>query len=231
MEAGRLTGPFKQPPYENFQISPITLKEKSTPGKFRLLHNLSHPYDGTAINDNIVEHYKTVKYTNISHAIDILKRMPKGSYSAKSDIQDAFKIIPVQPIDQAKLGFNFNDNYYFDRTLPQGCSSSCYTFKLFSTALNHIVKFHIPGCEIIHYLDDFLIIASTESLCATYLDTFTHLCKDIGVPISTSKTTKPSRSTIFLGVELNTIAQCARLPRDKLTQYFKCKTKRLRPRF
>ena len=66
-----------------------------------------------------------------------------------------------------------------------------------------------------------MIIASTESLCATYLDTFIHLCKDIGVPISTSKTTKPSRSTIFLGVELNTIAQCARLPRDKLTQYFK----------
>ena len=109
---------------------------------------------------------KTVKYTNISNAIDILKRMPKGSYSAKSDIQDAFKIIPVQPIDQAKLGFNFNDNYYFDRTLPQGCSSSCYTFELFSTALNHIVKFHIPGCEIIHYLDDFLIIAMHRiSMC------------------------------------------------------------------
>ena len=193
---------------------------QNTPGKFRLLHNLSHSYDGTIINDNIVEHYKTAHYTNISHAIDILKRMPKGSYLAKSDIQDALKIIPVQPIDQAKLGFNFNFNYYFDRTLPQGCSSSCYTFELFSTALNHIVQFQIQGCEIIHYLDDFLIIANTESLCATYLDTFIHLCKDIGVSISTSKTTKPSRNTIFLGVELNTKAQCAKLPRDKLTQYF-----------
>ena len=219
LKAERLSGPFTYPPYKKFKVSPISLKVKSTTGKYRLLHNLSHPYDGSAVNANIAEHYKSVKYTNISQAIDILTRMPRGSYSAKSDIQDAFKIIPVKPTDQAKLGFIVNNNYYSDRTLPQGCSSSCQIFERFSTALNHIVKYHIPGCEILHYLDDFLIIASTETLCASYLDTFIHLCKDIGVPLSPSKTTKPSTNTVFLGVELDTTARCAKLPRDKLTLY------------
>ena len=41
-----------------------------------------------------------MKYTNILQVIDIVTRMPRGSHSAKSDIQDAFKIIPVKPSEK-----------------------------------------------------------------------------------------------------------------------------------
>ena len=56
-KAERLTGPFKYSPYKTFKVLPIRLKEKSTTGEYRLLHNLSHLYEGTAVNDNIAKRY------------------------------------------------------------------------------------------------------------------------------------------------------------------------------
>ena len=39
--AGRMSGPFKAPPFETFHVSPLKLREKTTPGSFRIIHNLS----------------------------------------------------------------------------------------------------------------------------------------------------------------------------------------------
>ena len=42
LAAHRVIGPFKQPPFEFVQCSPIGLVEKKTPGQFRMIHQLSH---------------------------------------------------------------------------------------------------------------------------------------------------------------------------------------------
>ena len=217
--ARRIRGPFDQPPFENFQISPITIRKKSTTGKFRLLHNLSYPYDGTSINDNIIDHYKSVKYANVNQAIKLMSRMQRCSYSAKSDIKDAFRLIPIQEKDHSKLGIFCNGKYYYDTTLPMGSASSCKIFESFSTALHHIMQHFMPNCKIIHYLDDFLFMAPTKALCQTYLDTFSKICKDIGIPLSVEKTTNPSTATTFLGIELDTVFQMAKLPLEKIFSY------------
>ena len=41
LQLGRLEGPFSVPPFEVYKCSPLSLREKSMPGKFRLLHDLS----------------------------------------------------------------------------------------------------------------------------------------------------------------------------------------------
>ena len=43
--AGRIVGPYDAPPFQPFHISPLALRPKKQLGKYRLLHNLSHPYD------------------------------------------------------------------------------------------------------------------------------------------------------------------------------------------
>ena len=50
LDLDRIAGPFPYPPFDNFKCSPLALREKSTPGKFRLLHNLSYPYDLSSVN-------------------------------------------------------------------------------------------------------------------------------------------------------------------------------------
>ena len=120
IKAGRVKGPFKNIPFPDFQISPISVREKSTPGTYRLIHNLSFPHNGSSINENIDACYKSVQYSNINSAITSMLNLPIGAYSAKSDIQDAFRLIPIKESDHPKLGMYFNGEFYYDTTLPMG---------------------------------------------------------------------------------------------------------------
>ena len=90
IEAGRIKGPFSEPPFTPLHISPLNIREKKTPGKYRLIQNLSYPYDGGSINDNIPPDKKTVKYASVGDAIKILSSLPRHAYTAKTDIADAF---------------------------------------------------------------------------------------------------------------------------------------------
>ena len=220
IEQGRILGPFVQPPFNNFHISPVSLREKSTPGKYRMIQNLSHPHDGSSINANIEEVYKSVKYSSIRDAIELLAWLPKGAYMGKTDIKDAFRIMPINNLDQCKLGFKFQDCYYFDKTLPMGCAMSCKLFESFASALEHIFQFNDQQCYVIHYLDDFLFINNSKKSCEDSMNLFASLCEKLGVPLSPDKTTSPDMKTIFLGIELDSLNQCAKLPLDKLESYY-----------
>ena len=47
----RIAGPFDEMPFTPSKCSPLSLKPKATPGKFRLLHDLSAPHDGCSVNE------------------------------------------------------------------------------------------------------------------------------------------------------------------------------------
>ena len=82
----RIAGPFSHPPFKNMKISPLSLREKSEKGKFRLLHNLSYPYNEDAVNFNISDEDKKVKYETLKDAIIRTKKKP---WLAKADIAEA----------------------------------------------------------------------------------------------------------------------------------------------
>ena len=74
---------------------------------------------------------------------------------AKTDIKNAFRIVPLNK-DQYKLtGVKFDGKYYIDLNLPQGASSSCKIFESISTAIEWIAKNKLNIPNIIHILDDF----------------------------------------------------------------------------
>ena len=219
IEAGRIAGPFKTPPFHPFQASPLNVREKKEQGKYRLLHDLSYPYDNRSVNANIPQNLKTVKYASVRDAINILNELPSGAYMAKCDIKDAYRLIPLHPSEYPKLGMQFQGQYYYDKFLPQGCGSSCRIFEEFSTALEAIFKFYNPGAKSVHMLDDFLHIALGKHNCEKHLQAFISLCNDIGVPLAPEKTVGPATILIFLGILLDSIARTASLPSDKLTEY------------
>ena len=162
IQAGRILGPFDAPPFNPFQVSPLNVRPKKTPNKFRLLHNLSHPYDGRSINANIPESNKSVQYSTVGDAIQKLLKLPKSAYTAKTDISDAFRLIPIKPSDYPKLGMKFLGKFYYDRCLPQGCGSSCQIFETFSSAIHAIFEAYAPDAVCVHMLDDFFVIAENE---------------------------------------------------------------------
>ena len=216
---GRIKGPFNTPPLDDFHVSPLKLVPKSTPGKFRLIHNLSFPYDETSVNFNIPKEESTVQYACVQDAIELIQKIGPGCFMAKSDIAQAFRIIPISEDCHHLLGFKFKGFYYYDTCLAMGASCSCKIFEEFSTALQWILKTKFKVDHCVHILDDFLFLAFSQKLAAHYLKCWTTLASDIGTPIAWDKTTDPAQIIIFAGVELNSLEMTACLPLDKLQRY------------
>lgn len=216
VEAGRVAGPFPSTPFKNLQISPIGIVPKKDSGAFRLIHHLSFP-EGNSINDHITDDMKTVSYASVDDAIQILLQVGKNAYMCKTDISNAFRIIPIHPDDFELLGIKWKGNFFYDRCLPFGCSSSCAIFENFSSALQWMAqnKCNIP--HIVHLLDDFLIISPpNRDLGNKHLEIFLKLCSTLGVPIKEEKTEYAQTTMTFLGIELDSVAMEARLPPEKI---------------
>ena len=218
INSDRIMGPFDVCPLENPVISPLGVREKKTPGEYRLIHHLSYPY-GESVNDGIPRNLATVHYTPLSEAIQHIVNFGPGCFLAKSDIKSAFRIIPIHPSDYHLLGFKWEGKYYFDKCLPMGAASSCSIFEKFSTAVNWIIQQKCPFAKVLHVLDDFLFIAKTEKECKLALDTFLQICEDIGIPIAPDKTFYPSNKLSFLGIDLDTINMYSSIPDDKIIKF------------
>lgn len=221
---GRVAGPFASPPFDSFRVSPLGLVEKSTPGEYRIIHNLSHP-EGVSVNDGIPKECSEVKYACIQDAVVYIKKLlaksdvtslGKSVFLAKCDIKSAFRIIPISPSEYHLLGFKWGKFFYYDKVLPMGCSSSCRIFERVSTALEWIAVNKLGISGVIHYLDDFLFIAESESEAQIFLARFQLACSKIGIPLAPEKTRGPSQQLPFLGITIDTVLEHCRLPVDKV---------------
>ena len=123
VEAGRVVGPFEDPPFQNFKVSPLGLVPKKNPGEFRVIHHLSYP-TGASVNDGISPDFTTVQYQSIDDAVELMIKYGKNCLLSKIDIEQAFKIMPIHKSCCHLLGFMLDNKYYFDKTLPMGLSYS-----------------------------------------------------------------------------------------------------------
>ena len=213
LSAHRLAGPFPDPPFEPFHISALGVVPKKTPGEYRLIHHLSFP-KGSSVNSGISSEDSSVQYATIQDAIRFVKSVGKIFSLAKTE--NAFRIIPIHPDDYPLLGIFWKGSFYYDKCMPMGCSSSCKIFETFSTALEWVARHKLSIPCILHLLDDFLIVAPTESLCQSQLNIFLNMCYYLGIPIAPEKTLGPSQILSFAGIELDSCRMEARLPLDKV---------------
>ena len=102
LAAGRLAGPFVSPPISPFIVSPLGVVPKKPPEEIRLTHHLSFP-KGASVNDGISHENSTVCYATFGDAIRCMKLAGRGWSLAKTDIKNAFRIIPIQSDDYGLL--------------------------------------------------------------------------------------------------------------------------------
>ncbi|KAM9294537.1 uncharacterized protein PAF06_018723 [Gastrophryne carolinensis] len=136
---------------------------------------------------------------------------------AKTDIESAFRLLPVHPDSLYLLGCFFEGGYYVDRCLPMGCSISCAYFEAFSSFLEWVVKERAGMGSVTHYLDDFLCVGPAGTrICHLLLSTMLDVFGVFGVPVAHDKTEGPATVMKFLGIEIDTVGRLCRLPRDKI---------------
>lgn len=188
IDLGRIAGPFQTPPFSNFRLSPLSLVPKKEPNSFRLIHNLSFPLKNS-LNDLTDKSNASVQYASFDDALNLLRFYGRGALMAKADIKSAFRLLPINPLGFNSLGFQFDNNYYFDKCLPMGFTLSCYYFEAFSTFLNWVINREIYNTGSMHYLDDFLFVGSPDTCdCSISLSKFIHMCEFFGIPLAAEKT-------------------------------------------
>ena len=218
---GRVAGPFCKQPLQDLVISPIGLVEKSTPGEFRLIFDLSYP-SGQSVNDGIPPQLSSVVYTPFDAVTDMVQKLGSGAHLIKVDIQSAFRLLPLHPQDFNLTGMQHKGLYFVDKALPFGCSISCALFEKFSTFLEWCAKLVSGSNNIIHYLDDFCGCSRTWEEASQLLSAILGLFNSFGVPVAQEKVEGPVTCIKFLGLEVDTIAMEVRLPADKVSDLLNC---------
>ena len=125
--------------------------------------------------------------------------------------------MPIHPKDYHLLGFTSQENFYYDKCLPMGCSTSCQTFEEFSQAMQWMLQNHFKISGISHISDDFIFAGPANSDLSQYgLDAFSTLAGDINVPVKAEKTVLPTTCCIVHGVIIDTESLELRLPQEKM---------------
>ena len=212
----RIAGPFDRAPLPNLVVSPLGLREKREPNKFRLIHDLSFNED-FSVNRNIPREFCSVSYETLDDYCSIIKQCGVGALMAKADIESAFRLIPIHPKNHNLLGFSWKGKLYYDQSLPMGLSESCRIFETFSTSIQWILQNIYQIKWVSHLLDDFLFCGPKDThTCYDSLANFEHLCKKVNIPIKHSKTVHPTTLMEAHGIEIDSRRMELRLPKDKL---------------
>ena len=218
---GRVAGPFSAPPFPNFQVSPIGLVPKKYSDKFRTIFHLSFPKSGvTSINYSVSKEDFSLNYITIDTAIKGILANGRGCFLAKTDVDSAFRLIPLRP--QGK--------FYYDKVLPFGLRSAPFLFDQLSEAVEWLLLNHCGISFVCHILDDFLVIeppspiAPHNSACQQSLSSMLLTFRNLGIPIAPHKTQGPSTTLEFMGIVLDSDRMEARLPPDKVQRLTSCFT-------
>ena len=110
VKAGYMIGPLPAHACSNVVTSRMAVVPKSTPGKFRVIVDLSAPAHNS-VNDNIHRDRIHVAYSSINDAALLMHHLGKHSLMAKIDIQDAYRLIPIHPMDRSFLGATWQGGY------------------------------------------------------------------------------------------------------------------------
>src|SRR5213075_373000 len=142
-----------------YVISPLGAVPKISNGiqtGWRRIHDLSFPA-GSSVNDGIPPAYASLLYQTIDDAITLISRSGRDATLRKRDFKDAFRAIPLSPLDYWLFYFEWNGALYVDIFLPFGLRTSPFLFNLFAEGFHWIME-HVFSRSLIHYLDDFLFV-------------------------------------------------------------------------
>ncbi|KAL9954485.1 hypothetical protein ACROYT_G042033 [Oculina patagonica] len=222
---GRIAGPYDNPPFPNFQVSPIGLVPKKHSSKFRTIFHLSFPKSGeTSINHFISKEDHSLQYITIDNAIQGIQSLGQGCFLAKTDIESAFRLIPIKPKDYELFGICWEGKFYYEKVLPFGLRSAPYIFNQLSDAIEWILAKKCSISFVCHILDDFLIIEPASALpphsqiCQESLTSMLLSFKSLNIPIAIDKTAGPTQVIEFMGIILDSDRMEARLPPDKVSR-------------
>ena len=118
------------------------------------------------------------------------------------DLKDAYLHVPIHPQSRRLLGFRFQGKTYVYKVLPFGLKDSPWVFsRLVATVIAHL---RLQGIRIFYYLDDWLIVAESQSVLQSHLRTTLQLVQNLGFIVNLKKSVfTPQKMPVYLGASLD----------------------------
>ena len=140
---------------------------------------------------------------------------------AKIDLQNAYRCVSISQNSQRVTGlqWQFGSHIFYlrDTRLPFGSKLAPGIFHRLTQAVKRMLKRHGLTARVV-YLDDFCIKGETFEECLNALNIIVRLLRKLGFHINWNKVVDPCTKITFLGIEIDSLEMCLRLPDEKLHQ-------------
>ena len=218
---GSIAGPFPQPPFTPwFQTNPLMSRPKKDSTDRRVILDLSWPLD-FSVNDGIDKlTYLGNPYKLYLPCVDdlinlVIKHGP-GCYLYSRDMARAYRQLRCDPADWPLLGILWDNEYYFDISVPFGIRIGAMCCQRTTNGICYIMskEHHDALC----YIDDFAGVETTLELANASFCRLNDLFHELGVEQNTEKACPPSQIMTWIGVEFDTINMLIRIPDSKINE-------------
>ena len=139
----------------------------------------------------------------------VLRSIRLGDWMISLDLQDAYLQVPVHHDSRRYLRFVVAGKSYQFRVLCFDLTTAPQVFTRIMAPVSAIL--HKYGVRMLRYLDDWLILASTELACLQSRDKLLSLCTELGIQVNLTKSSLvPTQSLVYLGMEIQSLPFIAR---------------------
>lgn len=223
LEMGRFSDAFNKL-LPGMKTSPLGLVPKPHSDKLRLITD--HSAGDNSLNSMINREDVSVRYDNLRDLANSLLayRAEHGDEVLmlwKSDIAEAFRLLPVHPYWQAKQVVEVDGEFYVDHNLVFGSCASPKIWCAFASLIGWIAWYWLRINPIQHYMDDFWSFAKSpfrtlygNRLLPESQVRFLNLLDQLGIPHKPEKQVYGHKLTI-IGFDVDPNAMTITLAEDR----------------
>ena len=133
----------------------------------------------------------------------VLLSVREGDFLASLDLKDAYFQIPIHGSSRKLLRFMSEGTVYQFKALCFGLSTAPQVFTRVFAAVSAWA--HARGIRLLRYLDDWLVLSSSEKKAKESIWELLSLCRTLGIVINEKKSDLvPSQSAKYLGMTIDT---------------------------
>lgn len=142
----------------------------------------------------------------------------KGHFFSKLISPTPSSLYPIKPDLWPFHGIAWDNKFYFYIRLVFGSRSSPKIFDTLSEAICWIAKHNVGIDNLLHLLDDFLVVDSPLADGQETMQRFLAIFHTLNIPLALHKTEGPCTELEYLGVCLDSVNMEARLPLQKIVR-------------
>ena len=161
------------------------------------------------IDLSILNGYITKSHFHMETPQSVLRSIRPGDWMVSLDLQDAYLQVPVHRDWRHYLRFVIEGRTYQFKVLCSGLTTAPQVFTRIMAPVSAIL--HKYGIRMLRYLDDWLILASSELACLQSRDSLLTVCTELGIQVNLTKSSLvPTQSLVYLGMEIRSLPFIAR---------------------